>query len=241
MIKKFFKLITWQRLTEYHFILLGYKFKYFFIIFTSFFQWINILIFDYYELLSEWFPYGVNLVNISIRDLMLVYNVFGANIIFINILILFFINHNSFCLNLDKKKLFDSFKNDLFYWICFSFILFFTTFFIFTDPTNGIIHLHYFYLPLGAPFKEILLDSFHSRYCLLCIYKLLVIYLVFGSKNLSLRYRLSVWFALTFFIKLAYLNSCFIVDSGLFFLVANPYFANLNTFEWDVFLKAFLA
>ena len=172
---------------------------------------------------------------------MLLLNVFWTNIILINIIILLFVNQNLFCLNLNSTKFFDSLKKDIFYWIVFFIICFFTIFYIFYDVHNCIINYYFFNFPLGSPYRNVLLEPFYNRYYLLCFYKLLAIYVAFASKNLSLGYRLLVWFVLIFFIKLAYMESAFIVDAGLFFLVANPAIANLDYFSWKVYLDSLLA
>jgi len=43
---------------------------------------------------------------------MLLTNVFGTNIVLVNILFLVFINRNLFSFNLDKKRIYDSFNTD---------------------------------------------------------------------------------------------------------------------------------
>ena len=222
-------------------ILLVYKSKFLVIIFSNFFLLIYQLVTDYHQLLSDWFPYGINVDYIRGEDMMRLYNVFATNILLINIVVLLFINQNLFCIYLDSTKIFDSFKKDMYYWVSLLGISFFTFFYIFFDPTNGIINFYNMSFPSVIGYREVLLESFYNRYYLLCFYKLLAIYIAFASKDLSLGYRLLIWFLFIFLIKLAYLNSCFIVDAGLFFLIANPAIANLDYFSWKVYFDSLLA
>ena len=191
--------------------------------------------------LVDWNIYGVSLSGVSLEDIKLVCNIFATNILLINILFLIFMNQNLFIFDFNKKKLFESLKRDYSYWATLFLIILFTFYYMISWPTGDIMNIYFLYSPCGIEFKPFLLGEFNSRYTLLSVYKILAIYVAFGSSNRSLGYRLLIWFILIVLIKIASFNSAFIVDVLVCSLTASYDVDNLKLLYWKIYFESLLS
>ena len=224
-------------LIGFNFILLVYKSKFLIILVISTLQILYFFIFNP-MVLVDWNIYGISLSGVSTEDIRLLYNVFGTNILLVNIFFLIFMNQNLFLFDFDKKRFFESLKRDHSYWICLALALILTFYFSTSWPSGEIVNIHFLGSPCGLPYRQLLLDQFNFRSCLIFILRLLAIYVAFASHNRSLFYRLLVWLFLIFLLRIGSLNSSFIVDVLVCFIVANPEINNLKDFNWKIYFES---
>ena len=242
IIKNLLKEKIFTYLIGFNLILLLYKSKFVLTLFWNLFQGSYLFLFHISHFI-KWDFYGICLAQITQKDLITIYNIFGANILLLNIFFLCYMNKNSFqfTFKFSKNILVESFKKDFFYFITLSIVTLITLHQVFLFPGGDIMNIDYLYTPCGIPFKNFLLDPYYVRYFILCIYKLLSLYVSFGSENTSLIYRLLTWMVLMIIIKVASMNSAFIVDAGLCFLAAHPDLGNFNNFTLKIYFDSFFA
>ena len=227
-------------LTIFNSILLIYKSKFVFVLIISVIQMTFLLLFNTLALI-DWNIYGISLKDVKPQDIVLLYNIFAVNMLLINIAMLVFVNQNLFIFDFDIKKLPGSLKKDYSYWISLFLVVSFTFYFILYFPFQEIVNLYYLYSPCGIKFNLFLLGEFNSRYTLLSVYKILAIYVAFGSSNRSLGYRLLMWLFLITLIKIASLNSCMIVDAMVCFLAVHPEVVNLKDYSWKLCFESIMS
>lgn len=231
ILKKKIKDFFWSYLIKFNFILLVYKSKFLVILLVSVIQVVFYFIFDISSLISLDL-YGISLKGVKQEDIVLLYNIFAVNMLLINIIMLVFINQNLFVFDFDVRKHFESLKKDSLYWVSLFIVILFTLYYILYFPFKEIMTLYYLYSDCGIKYNLFLLGEFNSRYMLMSVYKILAIYVAFGSSNRPLGYRLLTWFFLITLLKIASLNSCYIVDAMVYFLAVHPEVVNLKDFSW---------
>lgn len=220
-----------------NFILLMFKSKFLFVLIISTIQISYLFIFNPMVLIN-WDIYGISLSSVSVEDIRLLYNIFGTNILLFNIFFLIFINQNCFIFDFNKKKLLELLEKDYLYWIILCLLLILTIYFSLGWPAGEIVNIYFLCSPCGLPYKHLLLDPYYFRFSLILILRLLAIYVAFASHDRSLFYRLALWFFLILLLRLASLNSSFIVDVLVCFIVINPDIDNLRNFNWKIYFES---
>jgi hypothetical protein len=230
-----------QMCISFGFVILLYKIKFIYLLGVTLLDFAHFILFDINEISSIFRPFGIIIEQIEWKDLVLLNNVLFTSFTLLNITILLIVNKNYFFIPSGFEIHLESFKKDPFYWISLILIISYTLWsisFVHTGITN-----YEFILKIygGLPFKETLLEPFHLRHGVYSLYKILIIYLAFCSKNTSLGYKLAIWLVLTFLIKYSQAISGFFVDAGLCFLIMNPYLENFTNIGWNCFLYALVS